>query len=162
MRLADHAPHSGIQHTRVSGLHHDLAASGLLIHEQRTLPGLSSIGGFIDTAFGVGTKQVPHYCQPNDIRIFRMDDDADDMATILQSQIAPGFSSIITAPNTAQSLTHISPHRTFTFPCIQDALIGRGYGYCPNAATKELIADILPIAATVNGFPDPPTHTSKI
>src|SRR6266536_3321129 len=61
-------PHAGEKNARVVGIHGDVGAAGVLVHEEHSLPGLAAISGAEDAALGLWAESVAECAGENDIR----------------------------------------------------------------------------------------------
>ena len=155
------APGSGIQYCGVARFHHQVAATGLIIYIQYFFPAAAAIGGFENTPFFIGTEEMADGRHPYDIGILGMNDDADDMPRILQADITPAAASIIGTPD-AEAFAHIAPQGIFPFAHIEDGGIAGCNGHATDTAAEIFITDVLPVAATVDGFPYTAARSAEI
>ncbi len=155
-------PGAGIQNRRITRFHYELRGSGLVVDVQRAFPCFTAIRGFIHTAFFGGAKQVPHYRHPHDIGVARMHHDTDDMPAFFETGIFPAVASVVAAPHTSQTFGHIAPQRILPLSYVNNIFITGGHCHGTHAAAEILIADILPVAAAIRGFPDATTSGAEI
>ena len=146
-------PHTGIQHRWIARLHGELTAASLLVGVQHLLPGLAAIDGLVHAPFFIRTEQMPHHCHPDNIRILRMNYDAYDMPAVVEAYVLPAMAAIIAAPHTMQPFRYIAAQGTLPFSYVKHSFIAGCHRHRAYAAAKILIADVLPVAAAIGGFP---------
>src|SRR5207248_3194568 len=88
-RFDVHLPQACKERLRVMRVHRKLRAAGVFIDEQRLLPSLAAVAGLEDAALPLWPVRLPDCARKNDIRIMRINDDASNVAGLLQSHAAP-------------------------------------------------------------------------
>src|SRR5689334_7185392 len=105
---------------------------------------------------------MSHHRYPYYIRVFWVNNDADDMPSIFQSYIFPGASAIIAAPHAAETFAYIAAHGIFSFAHIYYFFVGRRYGYCADSAAEIFIGNIFPVVACISCFPNATTNGAEV
>ncbi len=87
--LAEAAIHRRVQDVGILPVHFDVASAGLVVHEQRLLPGLAAIGGLEDAALVVRTERRAERREPHGVGVERMDLDAANLPGLLEAHELP-------------------------------------------------------------------------
>ena len=87
--LAEALVHGGVENVGVLPVHFNVAATGLVVHEQRLLPGLAAVDGLEDAALVVRPERRTEGRQPHRVGVEGMHLDAADLARLLQAHELP-------------------------------------------------------------------------
>src|SRR6185503_4516590 len=71
-RLSLAAPHPCVHDVGIRGIQFEISGSDAVRHEQRLLPGLSTISSLEYSALSVGLERVPDRRDPHDVRVRRV------------------------------------------------------------------------------------------
>src|SRR5713226_9784583 len=82
-------PHCGEQCLRIRRMHHDIDAAGVRIDEQHSHPRFPTVCRAIDPTLLLRTVAVSLSSDEDDVRILRIDCEASDSATLLESHSRP-------------------------------------------------------------------------
>src|SRR5262245_48197974 len=74
---------------RILRVHDDIGRARVVVDKQYFLPRLAAVDGFKNAALGVRTPEMSYCRDIDNVRVRRMDDDAADVARILQASIFP-------------------------------------------------------------------------
>jgi len=88
--------------------------------------------------------------------------DANNVASVFQTNILPRSSCVIAAPYSAQSFTYISAHGIFTFADINHIFVAGSNSYRTNASAKVLIRNTFPVIATIGSLPNTSASTPEV
>src|SRR5437868_1616652 len=84
-----HLPHAREQRLRVMRIHGKLGAPSVLINEQHLLPTLAAVRRFEDAALALRAVRLANCAGENGIRVVWINDDASNVARLLQAHAAP-------------------------------------------------------------------------
>ena len=82
-------PRAGIQPRRVAGVADEVDGAGLVVHEQRPLPGRAAVRRAVDAALGVGRVEVTDGRDRRHVRVGWVEEDATDVVRLLQPEVRP-------------------------------------------------------------------------
>jgi len=85
----------GIEDIGVGAVHAEVDDPDMFIDIQHFLPGVASVGRFVNTALLVGGEEVSHDSHVDDIGVFGVDLDPVDMVGVFQPTGNPGFTAVI-------------------------------------------------------------------
>src|SRR4029079_15416721 len=93
--LAKVIPHRGDEVVVVGRIDGDVdAAGGGVRRLERSLPGVTAVGGVVDAALPSGHEEVAADGHPDPLGLLRVDDDPADVAGRLESHVLPGVPTV--------------------------------------------------------------------
>src|SRR4051794_39716720 len=87
-------PHAREQDARIARVHRDLRTPGVLVDEQRALPGRAAVDGAEHAALLLRTVGRAERAREDDLRIHRVDDDAAEPAGLLEPAVGPRLARV--------------------------------------------------------------------
>src|SRR5215218_506208 len=105
---------------------------------------------------------MSQHTRPHRVRIFGMNNDADDVPCIFQADVAPGATAVIAAPGTTKAFAHVTANSILPFANVNNIFVTGRYGYRTDGAAKVFVGDVSPVAAPVCGFPHPAASGAKV
>ena len=150
-----------IDSVRAGEVYSHIHKTGVLVDKQGVHPGLTPIGGLVQTPFLIGTPQMPHSSHIDNVGIGGMDGNATDVMAILESHIGPGVTAIgrfvdPIAPGGALPVVGLAGAHPY------DTGVRRGYGYRSNGAGILVVKDRLPGDPVVGGLPQTAGGSARI
>src|SRR5262249_21968385 len=151
--VAAHAVRRRVEQLRVLRVHRQIDEAGILVDELHLRPGLAAVGGLVDAALLVRRPEVAQRRDVHDVGVLRVDDDAADVARLLETDVLPGLAAVgglvhAVAPRDAVArvvLAGADPH---------DVGVGRRHRDGTDAQGRLVVEDRLPAVAAVGGLPD--------
>ncbi len=81
-RTFAHFPHRSVDDIRIRGIDLDVGAARVLVLGNNSLPGLTAVGGAIDTAFFTGSVGVAEHRGKNPVGVARIDRECGDLLSV--------------------------------------------------------------------------------
>src|ERR1035438_1807492 len=86
--LADF-PHRGVNNIGIRGINHNVRATGIFVLGNNSLPGLTAVGGAVDSARFAGPVRMAEDSGKNAIRVARIDGERRDLLSVDQAEMSP-------------------------------------------------------------------------
>ena len=86
--------HGGEQGVRVGRIHHQVDGPGVVVDVEDVLPGVTTILAAVHTTLWVGAPKLPDRRYIDDVVVDRVDDDAADVASLVEALVLPSMPSI--------------------------------------------------------------------
>ena len=94
IRPATELPHAGIQVAGLLRVHSQVAATGVLVHEQDSLPVLAAIGGLVDASLVVGVPKMARDADIEGIAVVRVDQDLGHALGVFEAHVLPVLAAV--------------------------------------------------------------------
>src|SRR5262249_20718413 len=125
----------------------------LLVEELRHFPGLAAVAGLVQAALPVRPPEAAQGGHIGDVRVFRVDGDAADVARLLDAEVLPGLAAVggaigPVAPGDAVARVALAGADP------DDVRVGRGHGDGADAQGRLVVEDRRPGGAVVGRLPD--------
>ena len=154
-------PHPRKQNVRVIGIHRQIGAARVFVHEKNPLPILSAVRRAIHAALLLWSVGVPERTRENNVGISRVHDHVCDAAGFLQTHQRPGFSGIHRLVNSLSDrnmaadigLARSRPH---------DARIAGCNGQSSDGRNRLRIENRLPMDSTISRFENPTRRRANV
>ena len=146
-------PHRGVEHGRVGAVDHQVNRAGLVVAEERLLPGLSTVGRLEDPARGVWRGGMPEHRRIDEVGIGGMHADAADDLRVSESGMGPGLARVSRLVD-AVALHDVAPQRHLAHPDVDHVRLRFRHRDGPDRRTPDLaVGHGLPRRAAVSGLP---------
>src|SRR6516164_459202 len=83
-----------VERVRAFRVHGDVADAGIVRDLEDLRPGFAAVDGFVHPAFGIGSPQMAEGGNVNHVGIFRVHQDASDVARLGKAHVLPGFAAV--------------------------------------------------------------------
>ena len=120
-------PGGGEDDVRVLGIGGQINGAGVVIDRQGAGPGLAAVGGAKHTAIGAGLEEITHGGDQNLVGIGRVDQNAPDVAGLLQAERLPALAAVDGLEH-ARAAGHVIARFRLAGADIDGVGIGRGHG----------------------------------
>ena len=112
------------QHIAVRRIHGDVGEAGVFVDVLDLGPGLAAVGGLVDAAIGVRSKQMARRRHVHDLRIARINHDTRDRLHLLQPHIREGLAAVGRLVDTVAERRCLTIVR-LTGPDVDNVRVGR-------------------------------------
>ncbi len=151
-------PGGGIKHVRVAWINDHVGHSGpdivVFISDQRALPVVAAIAGFVQTALAALAPQRSLRRHPDGVGIVRMHNDLADVLGLFQTEILPAGTAVKAAINTITK-ANVATADILAGADPDDVRIGWINADGADGITVLTVENRLPGSAVVDGFPHP-------
>ena len=119
------SPHAGEEDVRIVRVHRQAGTSGVLVDEERLLPGFAAVVGAPDAARVLRVRAQAHRANENVLRIVGIHHDARDQARIGEPHVRPGAARVGGFIDAVARRNAVADHPRFARPCPDNRMLMR-------------------------------------
>src|SRR5580704_8178284 len=160
-RRAARLPQRGVNGLLIAGFKREVDGAGVFVFEKDALPRLAAIIRAENTALGICSVGMAQGCDEQTIGIVGIDQDATDLACILEADVRPRLPAVGRLVQ-AISARNRRAHVGFARANVNHVMIGSCNGDGADRSDRLRIKNRIPSPARVIGFPHASAHGTKI